>query len=177
VKDVDGGDEDERVDPVETVETPLRPLVLKSAAAAAVIFAAGYTLSQTGDALATQTGIGTGMVGFALIGLATSMPELSSIVTALRIRRYEMAFGQVLGTNFINLSLILLADGVFRGGPVINELSDFETVSALIGALLTGVFLIGLLERRNPTVMKMGWDSLMVMVLFAGGLVLLYSVS
>jgi cation:H+ antiporter len=38
------------------------------------------------------------------------------------------------------------------------------------------VFLIGLLERRNPTVIKMGWDSLAVMVLFAGGLVLLYAV-
>ncbi len=105
------------------------------------------------------------------------MPELSSIVAAMRLRRYEMAFGQVLGTNFVKLSLILLADSVFRGGPVINELSHFETVSALLGALLTGVFLIGLLERRNPTVMRMGWDSLAVMILLAGGLVLLYRMS
>jgi cation:H+ antiporter len=171
VKDPDRKDEIEEEQPVET---PLRSLVLRSAAAAAVIFVAGYILSQTGDALATQTGIGTGLVGFALIGVATSMPELSSIVTAVRIRRYEMAFAQVLGTNFINLSLILLADGVYQGGAVINELSRFETVSALLGALLTGVFLIGLLERRDPTVMKMGWDSLTVIVLFAGGLALLY---
>jgi cation:H+ antiporter len=165
-------DGDEEVD----VDTPVSTLVVKSAVAAAVIFAAGYSLSQTGDALAVQTGIGTGMVGFAFIGLATSLPELSSIVTALRLRRYEMAFGQVLGTNFINLSLFFLADAVFAGGPVLNELSRFETISALIGALLTGVFLIGLLERRNPTVLKMGWDSLIVMILFAGGLGLLYAV-
>jgi cation:H+ antiporter len=141
-----------------------------------VIFAAGYTLSQVGDALAVQTGLGTGMVGFALIGLSTSLPELSSILTALRIRRYEMAFGQVLGTNFVNLSLILLADAVYTGGPVINEIGRFETISALLGAVLIGVFLVGLLERRNPTVMKMGWDSLAVIVLFAGGLGILYAV-
>jgi cation:H+ antiporter len=36
--------------------------------------------------------------------------------------------------------------------------------------------LIGLLERRSLTVMKMGWDSLAVMILFTGGLVLLYAV-
>jgi cation:H+ antiporter len=59
---------------------------------------------------------------------------------------------------------------------VINELSRFETISALLGAVPTGVFLIGLLERRNPTVMKIGWDSLAVMILCAGGLVLLYAV-
>jgi cation:H+ antiporter len=174
VKDVDPDMDDEGEDDAD--ETSVRSLAIRSAVAGAVIFVAGYALSQTGDALAEQTGIGTGMVGFALIGLATSLPELSSITAALRLRRYEMAFGQVLGTNFINLSLILLADAVFSGGPVINELSRFETTSALLGAILTGVFLIGLLERRNPTVMKMGWDSLAVMVLFAGGLVLLYAV-
>jgi cation:H+ antiporter len=87
-----------------------------------------------------------------------------------------MAFGQVFGTNFVNLSLILLADAVFTRGPVINELGAFETVSALLGATLTGVFLVGLLERRNPTVMRMGYDSLAVMLLFGVGLVLLYLV-
>jgi cation:H+ antiporter len=113
------------------------------------------------------------MVGFALIGVSTSMPELSSIVTALRIRRYEMAFGQVLGTNFINLSLILVADAFFSGGPVINELGPFEIVSALLGAMLTGIFMVGLLEHKNPRVMRMGYDSLAVIVVFGCGLGLL----
>lgn len=174
VKDGDANAKDEPED--EDDGTSMRSLVITSAITGAIIFVAGYALSQTGDALAEQTGIGSGMVGFALIGLSTSMPELSSITAALRLKRYEMAFGQVLGTNFINLSLVLLNDLVFTGGPVINELSRFETVSALLGAVLIGVFLVGLLERRNPTMMKMGWDSLAVMVLFAGGLVLLYTV-
>ncbi len=156
-------------------ETPLRLLVKRVATTGLLIFAAGYALSQTGDALAEQTGIGTGMVGFALIGVATSMPELSTIATALRIRRYEMAFGQVLGTNFVNLTLILLADAVFVGGPVIGELGGFEMVSALLGAFLTGIFLVGLLERRDPTAMHMGYDSLAVIIVFAAGLVLLYT--
>ena len=154
----------------------LRGLLMRTAIAGAIIFAAGYTLSQIGDALAQQTGMGSGMVGFALIGTSTSMPELSTIYAALQLRRYEMAFGQVLGTNFVNLSLIIVADGFFTGGPVINELGPFEIVSALLGAFLIGVFLVGLLERRNPKILKMGYDSLAVMILFAGGLALLYFV-
>lgn len=152
-----------------------RPIAI-SVVTAAVIFVAGYTLSETGDALAAQTGLGAGLVGFVLIGLATSMPELSTILEALKLRRYEMAFGQVLGTNFVNLSLFLLADLVFAGGPVVNELGRFEAVSALIGLVLIGVFMVGLLERRNPTVMRMGYDSLAVILLFAGGIGLLYAV-
>ncbi len=114
------------------------------------------------------------MVGFVLIGTSTSMPELSSIFAAIRLHRYEMAFGQILGTNFINLSLILVVDLSFTGGPVVNELGRFEVVSSLLGAILIGVFLVGLLEHRNRTVFRMGYDSLGVMVLFAGGLVLLH---
>lgn len=155
---------------------PLATLVTKTVVAGAVIFVAGYALSQTGDALAEQTGLGAGLVGFVLIGVSTSMPELSSIVTALRIRRYEMAFGQVLGTNFVNLSLIFVGDAFFSGGPVIDELGRFEAVSALLGAMLTGIFMVGLLEHRNPRVMRMGYDSLAVMILFGCGLGLLATI-
>nr|WP_011580514.1 MULTISPECIES: sodium/calcium exchanger membrane region [Chelativorans] len=149
---------------------PLSEAVWKAALAGAVIFAAGYVLSQTGDALAQQTGLGAGMVGFALIGVATSTPELSTIIQSIRLRRYEMAFGQVLGTNFVNLSLIVLADAVFPGAAVINELGRFEVLSSLLAAGLIGIFIVGLLERRDAAVLRMGYDSLAVVVLFLGGL-------
>ena len=149
-------------------------LVLKTALAAAVILAAGYALSQTGDGIARQTGLGTGMVGFLLIGFATSMPEVSTIAAAMRMRRHGMALGEVLGTNFVNLSLILVADAVYAGGPVINALGRFEVVSALLGALLTGLYLVGLLEHRNPVVLRMGYDSLAVLLVFCGGVALLF---
>ena len=151
-------------------------LVAKTAVAALAIFAAGYTLAQTGDALAEQTGLGSGIVGFLLIGFSTSLPELSSITAALRIRRYEMAIGEILGTNFANVALILLADAVFAEGPVINELGRFEATSALLGVTLTGMILVGLLERRDPTVLRMGYDSLAVVLLFAGGVALLFGI-
>jgi cation:H+ antiporter len=153
----------------------LRLLIAKAAVVGVVIFVAGYCLSQTGDALAVQTGLGSGFVGFVLIGVSTSLPELSTIVAALRMRKYEMAIGEVLGTNFVNVSLILLADAMFTGGPVINELGRFEIASALLGIVLTGVLLIGLLERRNPTFLNMGYDSLAIMLAFSGGLVMLYA--
>jgi len=153
----------------------LRRLVVQIAIAAAVILVAGYTLSQTGDGIAEQTGLGSGLVGFLLIGFATSLPELSSISTSVRMGRHEMAIGEVLGTNFVNISLLLLADLVYRGGPVIAELGKFEMISALLGVLLTGIYLVGLLERRNPVILRMGYDSLAVLLVFAAGVGLLFS--
>ncbi|WP_129791299.1 sodium:calcium antiporter [Sphingosinicella sp. CPCC 101087] len=152
---------------------PVSTLWSRTAAYGGLIFAAGYALSQAGDSIAVQTGLGSAMVGFALIGIATSLPELSTIVTALRLRRAELAFGQVLGTNFINLSFFLPSDLVYRGGPVTERLGTFEIVSALLGAMLIGIFMVGLLEHRDRTILRMGYDSLAVILIFIAGLALL----
>lgn len=134
-----------------------------------LVFAAGYVLSQTGDAIAEQAGLTSAIVGFALIGTATSLPELVSILAALKLGRPEMAFGQVLGTNFINLSLLPLSDLLYKGDPVLGTLGRFEIVSALLGALLIGIFKVGLLEHRDRTILRMGWDSAAVILLFGLG--------
>lgn len=144
----------------------LRSLVLETAGSGIAIFAAGYMLSATGEVIAERSGLGVGIVGFLFIGFATSLPELSTITTALKLRRYELAFGQVLGTNFVNLSFLLVADIAFTGGPVIDELGRFEIVLGLLGAILTGAFLVGLLERKDSSIMRMGYDSLVVIVVF-----------
>ena len=171
-------DQDEKEKPAEGEADSglgVRALWLRIAVDAGLIFAAGYALSQTGDAIAEQAGLTSAIVGFALIGLATSMPELSTILTSLRMQRPELAFGQVLGTNFINLALLPLGDALYAGGPVLDELGTFEVVSALLGASLIGVFLVGILEHRDRTVLKMGVDSAVVILLFALGVGLLAS--
>ena len=46
-------------------------------------------------------------------------------------------------------------------------------ISALLGAVLIGVFVVGLLEHRNRTILKMGVDSALVIALFGFGVSLL----
>jgi Ca2+/Na+ antiporter len=43
------------------------------------------------------------------VGFATSSPELSSIIAAVRIRRYKMAAGDIFGTDLFNIALIASA--------------------------------------------------------------------
>src|SRR5690606_975665 len=90
----------------------LKLLILKLLGAAVIIFAAGFLLSLTGDALAEQSGLGKSFVGFLLVGMSTSLPELSTITGAIRLKRHEMAVGDILGSNIFNLLLIFLTDVV-----------------------------------------------------------------
>jgi cation:H+ antiporter len=161
----------------EGEDQDLATVALKAAVVALVLLVAGFVLSRSGDALATQTGLGTGLVGFVLVGLGTSLPEISSVVGAIRRHNYELAIGDVFGTNLFDVVLITVADAIYRKGAILNEAGPFEMVAALLGIVLTAVYIIGLLERRDRTILRMGYDSLAAIAFYATGLVVLYSLS
>ncbi|WP_299817480.1 sodium:calcium antiporter [uncultured Jannaschia sp.] len=153
----------------------LKKALLLTGAMAAIILVAGFLLSQTGDALAQQTGLGQSFMGLTLVGLATSLPEVSTLVAAVRLKRYTMAFGDIFGTNILNVALIWLIDLAYPGGPVLLEVGPFSQVAAVLGAILTLLYVAGLIERRDETLGRLGLDSWAVIAVYLGGLGLLFT--
>jgi cation:H+ antiporter len=144
--------------------------------AAAVIFAAGWVVAQTGDALAGQTGLGSSFVGVALVAASTSLPELSTTLAAVRRGRHEMAVSGILGTNCLEVALLFLADVTYRESPILATADQSALVAASMGLVVTSIYLLGLLERRDGTVARLGWDSLAVLCSYIAGLLALYHV-
>lgn len=156
---------------------PKRPkrLAMQTAAAGATILVAGFLLARTGEALAGQTGLGTSFFGAVCLGLSTSLPEVSTVIAAVRLKRYEMAISDIFGTNLFNVTIIALVDVLHPGGPVLVEAGRFAAFAALLALVLTALFLVGMLERRDRTVLHMGWDSLAVLAVYAAGVSVLYT--
>lgn len=152
----------------------LRRAVLLTAGMGAIILVAGWLLSKTGEAIAGQTGLGGNFVGATLVGAATSLPEVSTVIVAVQIRRYTMAFADIFGTNMFDVMLIFLIDAVHPGPPVLNGLGDFAVVGALLGMAVTLLYVAGLIERRDQTVLRLGIDSWAVAITYSAGVVALY---
>lgn len=150
------------------------PLGLKFAAGSAVILAAGFTLARVGDALAVQTGLGGSFVGFALLALATTLPEVSTTIEAVRLGAYGMAFSNVFGSSAFVLALILPADILYRPGPILAAVEQSSLFAGAAGIVLTAVYLMGLIERKDRTILGLGYDSFAVLVLYAGSLAVMY---
>lgn len=150
-------------------------LTLKTAGVAVLILTAGFVLARSADAIAQQSGLGQSFVGFVLVAFATSLPELSAALAAARRKLYTMAISDILGTNLINVALVFLVDAIDTGEPVFNRLGNFAAVGALLSVMLTSVFLAGLTERRDRAVARMGYDSIFVLLLYTGGIALLYT--
>jgi cation:H+ antiporter len=150
-------------------------LISKIVINALVILFAGYTLANVGDAIARQSGLGESFVGFALMSAATSLPEASMVFASVRRGLYTMAISGILGTNPFNVALIFGVDMIAPGAPVLSDIGNFPAVGTLLGLAVTGFFLMGLIERADRTFWRMGVDSVAVLFVYTGGMVLLYS--
>ena len=156
-------------------EQSLTSILAKTAVAATIILISGYVLSQTGEAIAKITGIGSSFVGFVLVAISTSLPEFSTALSAARLGLFTMAISDILGTNLINVGLLFVIDAVATGEPVLNQVGSFSVFGALLSIVVTALFVAGLAERRDQTLWRMGIDSIAVLIAYAGGVILLYT--
>jgi cation:H+ antiporter len=134
-----------------------------------------WLLARTGEAVAVQTGLGTSFFGAVFLGFSTSLPEVSTVVAAVRLRRYEMAISDIFGTNLFNVLIIFLVDALHPGDSVLVDAGRFSAFGALLALVLTAIFLVGLIERRDRTVLHMGYDSLTAIFVYGAGVTVLYS--
>ncbi len=149
-------------------------LTRRSLATAAVILVCGVLLVELSETIAVQTGLGTSFIGVTALAAATSLPELSTTVMAVRLRSYTMAMSNIFGSNLIMLVLLLPADVFYRPGPVLAEMDRTATFALAVGILMTVVYVIGLVTRRTRKVLGMGVDSLVVLGIYLISFVLFY---
>src|ERR687891_2020552 len=95
-------------------------------------------------------------VGMVLGGISTSLPELSTALSAVRIRQYEMAFADAFGTNLFSIILLFFADVVYPKQPLLNEAGRFSVFAILLGIAVTAVYLAGLILRSNYSILRIG---------------------
>ncbi|HLU40151.1 MAG TPA: sodium:calcium antiporter, partial [Planctomycetota bacterium] len=96
-------------------ERPLLRPILGFAASAVVLFFAAPFLANAAGRIADLTGLGTTFVGTTMVALATSLPELTSTIVALRIGAPDLAIGNLFGSNAFNMLLLLPLDLAWPG--------------------------------------------------------------
>ncbi|TCD11881.1 sodium:calcium antiporter [Oricola cellulosilytica] len=132
----------------------------------AAILGAGAVTIATAERLASQTGLGTGLVGVTLLAGVTSLPELSTTIAAVRLGAYTLAISNIFGSNLLMLALVWPADILFTGGPILNEFELVHELALISGLLVTLVYVAGVVLRSRRQVLGFGYDSLCVLGIF-----------
>lgn len=151
-----------------------RSLYLQTAICCLAILCLGTLIVWLSETVSVQTGLGANFIGATLLAASTSLPELSTTITAARLGAYTMAISNIFGSNLIMIVLLLPADIFYQTGPILTKAGPSARFAILAGILVTAVYVIGLLVRRKPRVFRLGLDSVIVLALYVFCLAGLY---
>jgi cation:H+ antiporter len=130
-------------------DIPLKKACILYGVFAIMIAGAGIWLAYIGEELAQILSLGQNFVGSLFLGFATTLPEITVSVAALRIGAKELAVANMLGSNLFNMSIIFLNDVLYRKAPIFNVLSQQHIFTALIVILMTIIVCVGLIMKPN----------------------------
>jgi cation:H+ antiporter len=154
---------------------PLWRAVLGFVLAAAVLaLAVPYLVSSSAE-IAETTGLSTGFVGMLLVALVTSLPEAVATLTAVRLGAFDLAVGNLFGSNVFNMFALGVVDFFYTPGRFLGIIDPAFALAGLLGIVLILVALIGNLARLERRVLFIELDALFLIVVYVAGMYLLYS--
>ena len=136
---------------------------------AVVVVLAAVVLVRGADVIAEKSGWGHVWVGSLLLAGATSLPELVTDVSSVRIGSPALAAGDVLGANMLNMSNLAILTSIFAGRYLISRLSGQEVFVAWFAIALTAAATVVVI--LGPSAKIVGPVSLPALVLIGGYLV------
>ena len=151
-------------------------VLAKFGIAALATLAAGIALEESGDALAGHLGLSGVLFGATVLAASTSIPELSTGITSIRMDDYQLAMSDIFGGNAFLPVLFLLAS-LLSGTAVLPQAHNSDVYLAALGIVLTAIYSIGLLLRPSRRFARMGIDSWLVLIVYAVGVLGLIFVS
>jgi cation:H+ antiporter len=115
--------------------------------------------------IALRYGISPFVVGLLIVGFGTSAPELAVNVAAVWRGSYDLALGNVVGSNIANIGLIVGVSALISPLAVHMRLLRVEApLMILVGVLLWVLCLDGVLSRGNAAVLLLGFIAMLIYV-------------
>lgn len=177
-----GAGEEKRVK-VSTVfnRMSLRGLWLVYAGIAVVILVSAYNLGVSAEGLASHYSLGATFAGAVLLGVVTSLPEITNASACAKEREFDLAVGNILGANAIVLTVLALADLSYFPGRILSLLSQGEALSSIamagIAIVMQAIVLGALASRSGDRIWRVGIASLLLTGFFGASLVISYRFS
>ena len=113
-------------------------------------------------------------MGTWLVGLSTSLPELVSSFAAVRMGAFDLAVGNLFGSNAFNMAIFLPLDLAQPGPAIFASLDPGHAISALFAVVLMSLGLAAIVYRAERRFVMIEPDCLLMVVVYGLGIWLLY---
>ncbi len=144
----------------------LRHSVARFVLAALVILVSAPFLALSGKGIADETGLGQTFVGALLLAVTTSLPELVASLAAIRIGAYDLAVGNLFGSNAFNMTILFAADVAYLPGPILAAVDPAQVVAGVGAILLMAIALAAVVHGTRTRFRRLEPDAVAVLVVY-----------
>lgn len=126
---------------IEEVYPLLKSIIYTVGGVVAIIVGSNFVVNSA-TYIAKAVGISERIIGLTIIALGTSLPELVTSIVATKKGEYDIAIGNVVGSNIFNIGIVLGLPIAIFGGISVGTFNYVDLVFLLTSALSLFAFAV-----------------------------------
>ena len=143
-------DENYPVDDEEIPDLSLKKSFLWLLGGLVVLLISADFLVEAASSLAEFFNVSPLIIGLTVVALGTSLPELAASITSAIKGHHEMAIGNIIGSNILNILIVMALPGLLMPTSLDLQVFGRDTVTMVaMTALLIGIIIFNPRERRG----------------------------
>ena len=107
--------------------------------AIAIILGSSFVVDSASN-IASIIGVSKRMIALTVVALGTSLPELVTSVVATKKKEYDIAIGNVVGSNIFNIGIVIGIPTAILGGVGVISFSYIDLIVMVLSAVLLWLF-------------------------------------
>lgn len=123
----------------EKYPTMKKSILLTICGLIAIIIGSNFVVDSA-SALAVMFGVSERMISLTIVAFGTSLPELVTSISATRKGQYDIAIGNVVGSNIFNIGVVTGLPVLIFGGISKINFSYIDIIVMILSALLLFIF-------------------------------------
>lgn len=143
------GDSSEGSDNEDNVNLTIKQIIFRFIICSILLVVFSMMLTNVTDRLNNKLELGATVGGAIFLGIATSLPELTSSFNLVRLNNFNASFGNVIGSNLFNFTILAIGDIFYSKG---NIFSPDKQANNLIMWGIVGTFIVigSMFTKKSP---------------------------
>ena len=130
----------------------IKQIIIRFVIMAVLLVVASIFITIAADHLSEEFNLGKTVGGALFLGVATSLPELTSSIALIRKGNFNACAGNVMGSGVFNFCIISVADILYRGGSVYiskDKSSSYLNIFGLVATAAVGAILLMKIRKKD----------------------------
>lgn len=137
-----------------------------------VVISSSFFVTVVVDMIDAKLNLGSSFAGAIFLGVATSLPELTAVITLFKLKNHEAALGNIVGSNIFNMTILSTVDiidiknNLYEVLLTDNQLRENTLLLLILGLINSIILMFALYRKKTVNIYTYIIPSILVLVCY-----------